>query len=62
MDDGTSAGIRKSVLKVLSLIMEKCLFVFLHVNISKCEVIWPLGDQTQPEFPPEVHWLSDGIE
>ena len=62
LNDGTFAGTRKSVSKLVRLIMEKGPLLGLHVHLSKCEVFWPSGDQTHPEFPPEVHRLSDGIE
>ena len=62
LDDGTFAGTKKSVSKVVSLIMDKGLSLGLHVNLSKCGVLWPSGDQTHPKFPLEVHQLSDGIE
>ena len=34
----------------------------LHINLDKCELYWPSGDQTFPEFPSEVRCLSEGIE
>ena len=34
----------------------------MSIYQSVNEVLWPSGDQTHPEFPPEVHQLSDGIE
>ena len=62
LDDGTFAGTRKSVSKLINFIIEKGPSLGLHVNLSKCEVFWPSGDRTHPEFPPEVHRLSDGME
>ena len=27
----------------------------LHVNLDKCEIFWPSGDQDFADFPPEIH-------
>ncbi|XP_062512774.1 uncharacterized protein LOC134188624 [Corticium candelabrum] len=62
LDDGTFAGTRKCVSKLINFIIEKGPSLGLHVNLSKCEVFWPSGDRTHPEFPPEVHRSSDGME
>ena len=63
LDEGTIAAWYKKISKVVSLIMEKGRSLSLHVNLSKCGVFGPSGNQIHPEFPvPEVHRLSDGIE
>ncbi len=42
-------------------LLEKSLIFDLHINLNKCELYWPSGDQTFPEFPVEVRHLSEGI-
>ena len=34
----------------------------LHVNLDKCEVFWPNGDQAFLELPFQVRRFLDGVE
>ena len=51
LDEGTIAAWYKKISKVVSLIMEKGRSLSLHVNLSKCDVFGPSGNQIHPEFP-----------
>ena len=54
LDDGTFVGERKSIalLEKLSSLGPRH---GLYINKAKCEVFWPSGDPTFPEFPANVH-------
>ena len=62
LDDGTFTGTRNSVSAMLKCIMEKGPAFGLHLNLSKCEVYWPSGDQQFPNFPTEVRRLATGMD
>ena len=54
LDDGTLVGPRSVVALIFSKILELGPSLGLHVNLSKCEVFWPSGDQLFPDLPPEL--------
>ena len=64
LDDGTFIGERSSVVSVaFSAIQGSKIWSLLE--LKKCEVFWPTGNQTFPEFPPEVQRVAEqeeGIE
>ena len=62
LDDGTFAGTRESVSAMLKCIMEKGPALGLHVNLTKCEVYWPSGDQQFSNFPTEVRRLATRMD
>ena len=59
LDDGTLVGPRRVVRRVLDTILEKGPQLGLVVNLAKCEVFWPSGDQDFPELPSEIKRISD---
>ena len=65
LDDGTFFGTRDALSVLLKLLLSRGPDVGLHINLGKCEVFWPSGDQEFPSFPPEIHRLcvsSNGVE
>ena len=54
LDDGTFVGKRSSVVAFLDLLSSKGPSHGLYINKKKCEVFWPSGDISFPEFPGEV--------
>ena len=62
LDDGSFVGNRESIPSLLQSLLAKGPIFGLHINLDKCELYWPSGDQTFPEFPSEVRRLSEGIE
>ena len=61
LDDGTFIGSRESILSLLSALQSNGPKYGLHLNLSKCEVFWPTGNQSFPELPPEIRvLLKDG--
>ena len=50
LDDGTFIGSRSSLLALLSCFAHSGLSFGLHINLSKCELFWPSGDCTFPNF------------
>jgi len=54
LDDGTFVGTRSSLLSLLSLFTSHGPDFGLHLNLSKCELFWPSGDPTFPEFPSDI--------
>ena len=62
LDDGTFFGSRESVSSLLQSVSEKGPSYGLHVNLNKCELYWPSGDQAFPLFPSQVRRLSEGVE
>ena len=59
LDDGTLVGPRRIVRCVLDTILEKGPQLGLHVNLAKCEVFRPSGDQDFPEFPRAIKRISE---
>ena len=64
LDDGTLVGSRQALADVLEFLnSDEVKQKGLHLNMAKCEVWWPSGDQSFPEFPPDVPRLKpDGVE
>ena len=65
LDDGTLVGPRSVVALIFSKILELGPSLGLHVNLSKCEVFWPSGDQLFPDLPPELRRVKspdEGVE
>jgi hypothetical protein len=54
LDNGTFVGPCTSVSTLLSKIQSHGPDHDLILNCSRCEVFWPSGDQSFPEFPSEV--------
>ena len=51
LDDGIFIGKKASILQEFSRLGPDLGF---HLNLSKCEIFWPPGDQTFIDFPPEI--------
>ena len=65
LDDGTFFGSQDALSVLLKSLLSRGPDVSLHINLAKCEVFWPSGDQKFPSFPPEIHRLcmsSNGVE
>ena len=65
LDDGTIIGTRTAVRQVLDRLLVNGPRFGLHLNLSKCEIYWPSGDQAFPEFPAEVTRIGElqhGVE
>ena len=65
LDDGTFIGPRSSLGALLPSFSEDEPAFGLHLNLAKCEVFWPSGDTTFPEFPVAVRRvgvISGGVE
>ena len=65
LDDGTFAGTRPAMAELLKLFCKHGPSFGLTLNLKKCEVFWPSGDSTFPDFPPEVCrplQSSNGVE
>ena len=62
LDDGTFIGTRHAVSKLLCSIVSKGADFGLTLNLKKCEILWPSGDQAFPSFPLEISRLQDGME
>ena len=65
LDDGTFAGTRSAVAKLLDLFRIHGPSFGLTLNLNKCKVFWPSGDPTFQNFPPEICrtlQVSDGVE
>ena len=58
LDDGTFVGPRSSMVSLIDRFQQLGPTLGLHLNLSKCEIFWPSGDQSFPEFPPEMCRLS----
>ena len=53
-DDGSFLGQRASVACLLDVLLSKGSSFDLHINLNKCEVFWPSGDQNFPTFATEI--------
>ena len=58
LDDGTFIGTRTAVAQLLHNLQSHGPAFGLHLNLPKCEVFWPSGIQTFPEFPPAVRRIA----
>ena len=54
LDDGIFIGKKASILSFLLEFSRLGPDLGLHLNLSKCEIFWPSGDQTFIDFPPEI--------
>ena len=61
LDDGTIIGPRATVAHILNQMTDLGPQFGLYLNHSKCELFWPSGDATFPEFPPDILRLEDGV-
>ena len=63
--DGCFVVTRDAISSLLSALQSKGPDFGLHLNLSKCEVFWPSGDQSFSEIPPQVQRtleMVDGVE
>jgi hypothetical protein len=61
-DDGTMIGSREEVVKALNIIIEEGESLGLILNLNKCEIHWPSGDQSFPLFPGDIKRLpKEGV-
>ena len=58
LDDGTFIGSRDAVSSLLNSLVEKGPEFGIYVNMSKCEVFWPSGDQDFPTFDSRVRRIN----
>lgn len=61
LDDGTIIGPRSAVAAFVEQISRFGPDYGLFLNLSKCEVFWPCGDFSFPEFPEEFLRPTEGI-
>ena len=59
LDDGTIVGLRSAVSSLLDRLLVKGPSYGLLLNLQKCEVFWPSGDPSFPEFPDGVQRAQD---
>ena len=57
--DGILIGPRAAVRQVLSCILSLGPKFGLHLNLAKCEIYWPSGDQSFAEFPEIIRFGQD---
>ena len=65
LDDGSFVGPRTAISDLLTQISKNGPKFGLHLNMKKCEVFWPSGDQLFSKFPVEVRRVRDkhgGVE
>ena len=65
LDDVTFIGPWSSLTTLLTSFSEDGSAFGLHLNLAKCEISWPSGDSTFPEFPVAVRRvgiISGGVE
>ena len=58
LDDGSFVGKRSSIASLLELMRSTGPSYGMLVNMSKCEVFWPCGDPTFPEFPSTIERVA----
>ena len=58
LDDGTLVGTRSGLASFLQMLVRHGPSFGLYPNLSKCEVFWPSGNQSFPEFPSSVTRIS----
>lgn len=61
LDDGTLIGPRAHIIELYNQILSRGPTFGLHLNPSKCELYWPTGDNSFPEFPANIIRLQDGV-
>ena len=61
LDDVTFVGSRSSVAGLLNQLSSIGTSHGLHLNMSKCEVFWPSGNRSFPNFPIEVQRVEDSL-
>ena len=61
LDDGTIVGPRSEVAELYQKISTAGPKYGLTLNPQKCELFWPTGDQTFPEFDNNIQRLSEGV-
>jgi len=61
LDDGTFVGNQSSLQTLLSHFVSRGPEFGLHLNLSKCEIFWPTGDASFPDFPPDIKRVG-GLE
>ncbi|XP_062512057.1 uncharacterized protein LOC134187899 [Corticium candelabrum] len=59
LDDGNFVGHRCKVASLLEQMKSKGSRYGLQLNMSKCEIFWPSGNQSFPEFPSDVERVVD---
>ena len=58
LGDGSFVGQRSAVASLLELVKSKGPDYGLEINMSKCEVFWPSGDPSFPEFPLSIERVA----
>ena len=58
LDDGSFVGQRSTIASMLEMVRSKGPSYGLQLNMSKCEVFWPTGDPTFPEFPSTIERVA----
>ena len=61
LDDGCMVGSRSGIAHFLSQMQENGPPLGLHLNLEKCEVFWPSGDSSFPDFPTEISRVKNGV-
>ena len=62
LDDGTFVGSRTAVSSLLNKLSLVGPSHGLLLNMNKCEVFWPTGDASFPEFPAEIQRIQNSAE
>ena len=62
LDDGSFVGQRSTIASMLDMVRSKGPSYVLQLNMSKCEVFWPTGDPTFPEFPSTIERVAQTNE
>ena len=58
LDDGTFIGTRSCLHALLSHFNELGPSIGLYINLSKCELYWPSGDSSFPNFHPAIKRIN----
>ena len=58
LDDGSFVGQRYTIASMLEIVTSKGPSYGLQLNMFKCEVFWPTGDPTFPEFPSTIERVA----
>ena len=61
LDDGTFIGTRESISSLLQSLVSKGPNFGLFLNLKKCEILWPSGDQVFPESALEVRRIHTSV-
>ena len=65
LDDGAFVGSRHAIGHLLDILLSREPSFGLHVNVNKCEIFWPSGNQDFPDFDPEIQStvrVSNGVD